>query len=446
MAKQIKNKKPATQANKADKKIQRYLIAFPVIVFLIKLIIIFNVQAGGWLGADGENYLKGVDGLLNQGFFSTEEKLTYWPAGYPLLIWPFAAISITKFLYMLSIIQSLFFAYSTYFLTKTISKTKVAYLAFTASLLISFNPTLSLGSLTVGYETPVASCLMMALAIAISCMTDDSGAKFGSKQITYIGLWFGLASFLQPRFILVAAIFIIICSLYTAGRNYQIRLAAIGVISLMLLPSVLILRNAEAVGKVTISTNLGVTMNLGVGEETLGGYNRIGPAIKCDPKSPGATVTDNEVVICVLKWYATHPIKTIKLAFNKSLYFWSPWSGPVAEGTTARNPWLKISPVQNMQKTTTAVNLIQGGIGKTISYGWLLGQLALLVYGFLSLKKRGGLGKKIAILAATPVVLAWLITIGTIGDHRFRIPIMSLSLLLQVAGILAIREKTTKAL
>ena len=446
MAKQIKNKKPATKANKAEEKVSRYLIAFPVIAFLIKLIVIFNVHAGGWLGADGENYLKGVDGLLNQGFFSTEEKLTYWPAGYPLLIWPFAAISITKFLYMLSIVQSLFFAYSTYFLTKTISTTKVAYLAFTASFLISFNPTLSLGSLTVGYETPVASCLMMALAIAISCMTEDSATKFGIKEISYIGLWFGLASFLQPRFILVAAIFIITCALYTVGRNKQIKLAAIGVIALMLLPSALIFRNAEAVGKATISTNLGVTMNLGVGDETLGGYNRIGPAIKCEPKSLGATVTDNELVICILKWYVTHPVKTIKLAFNKSLYFWSPWSGPVAEGTTARNPWLKISPVQNMQKTTTAVNLIQGGIGKAISYGWLLGQIALLVYGFLGLKKRGGLGKKIAILAATPVVLAWLITIGTIGDHRFRIPIMSLSLLLQVAGILTIREKTTKAL
>jgi hypothetical protein len=43
-------------------------------------------------------------------------------------------------------------------------------------------------------------------------------------------------------------------------------------------------------------------------------------------------------------------------------------------------------------------------------------------------------------------VLAWLITLGTIGDHRFRIPTMGLTLLLQVTGILAIRERTTKAL
>ncbi len=406
----------------------------------------FNVQAGGWLGADGENYLTGVDGLLNQGFFSSEEKLTYWPAGYPLLVWPFAAISITKFLYMLSVIQSLFFAYSTYFLTKSISKTRLSYLAFAASFFISFNPTLSLGSLTVAYETPVASCLMMALGIAITVFNKDSENKMALRQMAFIGLWFGLASFMQPRFILVAAIFILIFALYSAGRKYQIKLAAIGLIALMLLPALLIFRNSEAVGKATISTNLGTTMNLGVGEETFGGYNRIGPGIKCEPSVQGESLTDNQVVACVIKWYATNPIKTAKLAFHKSLYFWSPWSGPVAEGTTARNPWLKVSPVQQMQKTATAVNLIQGNFGKTISYLWLVGQISLLLFGFFTLYKLGGLGKKVALLAAIPVLLAWLITLGTIGDHRFRIPTMGLSLLLQVAGLLAIREKTIKAL
>jgi hypothetical protein len=446
MAKQIKNKKPVIQTNKSDVKINRYLIAFPVFAFIIKMIVMFNVQAGGWLGADGENYLTGVDGLLKQGFFSNEEKLTYWPAGYPLLIWPIAAISISKFVYILSIIQSLFFACATYFLTKSLSKTRLSYLAFVASFLISFNPTLSLGSLTVAYETPVASCIMMALGIAITALNKDSATKFGYQQVAFIGLWFSLASFMQPRFILVAAVFILICVLYSAGRKYQIKLLAIGIIALMLLPALLIFRNTEAVGKATVSTNLGVTMSLGVGDETLGAYKRIGPAIKCEPSSPAATLSDNQVVACVLKWYATHPIKTAKLAFHKSLYFWSPWSGPVAEGTMARNPWLKVSPVQSIQKSRDAVQLVQGSLGKSISYGWLLVQIVLLFYGFLTLYKRDGLGKKVAILTATPVVLSWLITLGTIGDHRFRIPTMGLSLLLQAAGFLAIRKKVTKAL
>ena len=99
-----------------------------------------------------------------------------------------------------------------------------------------------------------------------------------------------------------------------------------------------------------------------------------------------------------------------------------------------------------MQKTTTAVNLIQGSFGKTISYLWLVGQLVLLLFGFLTLYKRNGLAKKVAVLTATPVLLAWSVTLGTIGDHRFRIPTMGLSLLLQVAGILAIRQRVTKVL
>lgn len=446
MAKQIKNKKPVIQANKADVKILRYLIAFPVFAFIIKMIVMLNVEAGGWIGADGENYLTGVDGLLSQGFFSSEEKLTYWPAGYPLLIWPFAAISITKFLYMLSVIQSLFFAYSTYFLTKSLSKTRLSYLAFTVSFIICFNPTLSLGSLTVAYETPVASCIMMALGIAITAFNKESEAKIGIRQIAYIGLWFGLASFMQPRFILVAAVFVFLCVIYSAGRKFRIKLAAIGVVALILLPSLLIFRNSEAVGKAAISTNLGTTMSLGVGDETLGGYNRIGPGIKCDPSVPGEALTDNQIVACVIKWYAANPIKTAKLAFHKSLYFWSPWSGPVAEGTTARNPWLMVSPVEQMQKTTTAEDLIQGYFGKTISYLWLIGQFVLLLLGFLTLCKRGGFDKKIALLTATPVLVAWLITLGTIGDNRFRIPTMGLSLLLQVVGFLAIRQRVTKVL
>jgi hypothetical protein len=413
---------------------------------VIKLIVVFNIQAGGWAGADGENYLAGVDGLLNQGFFSTEEKLTYWPAGYPILIWPLTAISLTKFLYMLSIAQSIFFAYATYFLTKSLSITKLAFLAFTASLLISFNPTLSLGSLAIGYETPVAACMMMALGVAVKSLASSDNNPLRLRTSTFIGFWFGLASFMQPRFLLVGFIFLLLHTFFLYGKKLNIKFISVGAIALLVLPALLVFRNSEAVGKPTISTNLGVTMNLGVGEETLGGYNRIGPAINCEPKAPGDTVSDNEVVACVLKWYATNPLKTVKLALNKSLYYWSPWSGPVAEGTMARNPWLKISPVRNMQTSVEGANLVRGTFGKLVSYSWLVGQVALLVWGFLALKRRGKFEAQVGFLVLTPTALAWLITLGTIGDHRFRIPTMGLSLLLQGAGILAIRQTLTKVL
>ena len=287
---------------------------------------------------------------------------------------------------------------------------------------------------------------MMALGLAIKSLTKPDEDNKSLRIAAFIGLWFGLASFVQPRFLLVGVVFLLIHTFYLYGKKLNVKFIAVGAIAIVLLPALLVFRNAQAVDKATISTNLGVTMYLGVGEDTLGGYNRIGPGIACEPKTPGAEVSENELVLCIVKWYLSNPSKTVKLAFNKSLYFWSPWSGPVAEGTMARNPWLKISPVQNMQKSVDGANLVRGGFGKFISYSWLVGQLALLVWGFFSLKRRGKFEMQVAVLALTPIALAWLITLGTIGDHRFRIPTMSLSILLQVAGILAIRQRITKAL
>jgi hypothetical protein len=446
MDRKRKNRRPGKGNVKIEKKLTLSLILIPLSALVIRLITSVNTPAGGWAGADGENYLSGVDALLNEGFFSDESVLTYWPAGYPLLIWPFAALSLIKFVYMLSFIQSLFFAFATYYLTRTISKTSISYLAVTASLFISFNPTLSLGSLAIGYETPVASCLMMALGLAIKTLAMPNDRSANLRTFSFIGLWFGLASFLQPRYILVGVSFLILLSIYLYGKKLNIKFLAVGLIGILLLPSLLIFRNAQAVGTATISTNLGVTMNLGVGEDTLGGYNRIGPAIDCEPKAPGTSLSENELIACIIKWYSTNPMKTIKLAFNKSLYFWSPWSGPVAEGTMARNPWLKISPVQNMQKSVDGANIIRGWFGKTVSYSWLIGQVALFIWGFLTLKRRAKFEAQVATLAFMPVAISWLITLCTIGDHRFRIPTMGLSLLLQVAGILAIRQRVTKVL
>ena len=78
------------QGNSPLKKIK--VISF--ILIFIKLLIIWRItnlpiskaQGHIWLGADGENYLKGVDGLISDGFFSKADILNYWPAGYPLKI------------------------------------------------------------------------------------------------------------------------------------------------------------------------------------------------------------------------------------------------------------------------------------------------------------------------------------------------------------------------
>jgi hypothetical protein len=444
MAKQIKNKKPALQANKADLKRHRYLIAFPVIAFVIKLITMGNIQGGGWLGADGENYFKGVDGLYAEGFFSKAEILNYWPAGYPILLWLLVLISVSKFVYLISFIQSIFFAYATYYMTKNISKTGAAWLAVPASLFISFNPTLSLSSLAVGYETPVASCFMMVLGVILASKLNPEKSQY--LYAIYAGAWIALASLMQPRYLLAGTVLFIIWGATFIPKKSGIKFIAVAVAVMALAPALLIARNSVAIDKTSISTNLGVTMSIGAGDETKGGYSRTGPEVPCAPTSPGATVTDNDKVKCVIKWYLTHPVKTVKLAFYKSEFFWSPWSGPLVNGTMARNPWLKISPTQNMLKTQSGADLVSGPVGKFVSWLWIISQIGFLIYGFMAVRKIDPTTKLLANASLAAVLISWLISIGTIGDHRFRIPTMSLSLLLQVAAIWKLKQKISKAL
>lgn len=444
MAKQSKSKKPITQANKAQIKMRRYLIALPLIAFVAKLITMANIEGGIWAGADAENYLKGVDGLYAEGLFSTASILNYWPAGYPILLWFLALISTAKFFYLIGFIQSIFFAYATYFLTKNIAKTSVAWLAFSASLIISFNPTLSLSSLAIGYEAPVAACFMMLLGVIIASRLNPTKSQY--LYAIYAGAWIALAAFMQPRYLLAGVFSILIWGATYIPRKSAIKIISVGFAVVLVSPILLISRNDVAIDQRTISTNLGVTMAIGAGDETSGSYDRKGPEVPCLPAFPGAVFTDNDRVKCVLKWYLTNPVKTLNLVFNKSQFFWSPWSGPLANGTMARNPWLKIAPTQNVIKTQSGVQLVAGPIGKIVSWLWIIGQIAFLFYGFLALRRGDQTSKLIANVALSSVVISWLVSVGTIGDHRFRVPTMCLSLLLQVAGMLHIKWKFSKAL
>jgi hypothetical protein len=430
------------QANKAEVKRIRYLIAVPVVAFVVKLITMGNIQGGGWLGADGENYFKGVDGLYAEGFFSKAEILNYWPAGYPVLLWLLVLISVSKFVFLISFIQSIFFAYATYYFTKRMARSSLKNFAFWASMIISFNPTLSLSSMSVGYEAPIAACFMMIAGTILATFDKPIDKKFWIA-VASVGGWFALATLMQPRFLLIAIIIAIMWAFKVAGSKNRIRVAALVIAIMMVAPGIMIFRNAVSIEKATISTNLGVTMRIGAGPETTGGYVRKGPEVPCEPKVSATSVTDNELVACVLKWYLTNPLDTVRLSFNKAILFWSPWDGPLSvNGTMARNPWLKISPVLKIAKSSQdGREVVFGFFSYAISYLWLVGQVLFLFLGYRSLGKLGTNEKFFAKVLLAPVLVSWLLALGTIGDHRFRVPTMSMSLVLQVVAVLAIRKK-----
>ena len=436
-----KSKMARQQQVKQSKNVNFYIIAIPVLGFLIKLITMINTPNGGWLGADGENYFSGVDGLLADGYLSDKSILSYWPAGYPILLWGLAKISVTQIVWLISIIQSIFYAYASYYFVKQLRDTKLRPYLFLIGIILAINPTLSLSSMAVGYESPIAACMLMVVGLIIKSLQSPNDRRLVIRVLG-VGGFSALATFMQPRWILTSIVIAVVWALMSKSRKVQ-ALILVGVIGVMAIaPAILIQRNVASIDKAVISTNLGVTMRIGAGPQTTGGYSHTGPDVPCDPVPPATTVSDNDVVKCVIKWYAANPVKAGKLFVKKGWYYWTPWSGPLGNGTMARNPWLKVNPIMDIARGSQSGNdLVYKSVGKGISFFWVVGCISLFFIGFFWLRSMKGIYANIAWLTGIPVVISWLISMGTIGDHRFRIPTMSLSLFLQVMGYFALRHK-----
>ena len=444
MASKSKRAKMAPKEN-----LQRKFLLWAIAVFVIKLAIIFRIQGinagsgdrvyfvdGAWLGADGENYLTGYNALLKDGVFSPESILNYWPAGYPLVILFLSILGKSWVLTTLSIVQSAIFSFAVYFFASQISKTRLKKFAFLAFLLIIFNPTLSLSSIVVGYESFTASGILLVVGLIIKDFIEKDDKKF-LKYLILSSIVVGLLSFMQPRLIVTGILLNIFWIITRKGVKASSLVVIITLVVTLLFPASLIYRNNQAIGINSISTNLGVTMNLGAGDGATGGYvgSTSKAGVPCETEGNSAQ-QDNQRVKCILKWYVSNPTKSLELFYKKSIYFWSPWYGILGNGTMARNPWLTVNPIKNIAETSLEGNkLVEGPIGKAISWLWLLGGLALLFYGYLILLRQNYLERFIANLAMIVISTNWLISLMTIGDHRFRIPIMGMSLFLQAVGL-----------
>jgi len=444
------SKSKRSQALSSSNTFKRFKI-WALLGFVFKVITSLNIQEyavkindqayfvnGIWIGADGENYLSGYVSLNQDGLFSAAEILNYWPAGYPILIFFLAIFGKTWVLTTLAIVQSLAFSYASYFFAVQLHKTRIKKYAFIVFLLLLINPTLSLSSLSIGYESLSASGLLIIAALIIKDLIEKDKSRF-LFLIMINSTIVGFISFLQPRLLIAGLLMNLIWLIFRFKTKSFIFYFAVSLLLSIVLPSTLVYRNYQAVGLSTVSTNLGITMNIGAGDKATGGYMQKDYGVPCELSGSSAD-QDKQRVECVLKWYLSNPSTALNLFYNKTLYFWSPWFnngflGDVVIGTMARNPWLDISPATSISSTEEGANLVYGTFGKFISWLWMLGGLILIFYGYKILWKLKSIERLMGNVALSAIGTNWLISLISIGDHRFRIPIMGLSLFLQAIGL-----------
>jgi hypothetical protein len=299
-------------------------------------------------------------------------------------------------------------------------------------LFIIFNPTLSLSSLAIGYESFTASGFLFTAALIVKDFIEKNNSKFKS-YVLINAMIYGLLAFMQPR-LLVAGILILCFWIVTrCGIKAGSVILIIGVLVSLIIPASLMYRNYKAIGVTSISTNLGVTMSIGAGNEATGGYGKGESGVDCN-LSGTEVQKDNQRVRCVLAWYLSNPVKSLNLFYNKSIYFWSPWFGPEANGTMARNPWLKINPLVSLAENANGRKIVFGSFGEVTSAVWTLANILLMSFGIFALWLSRDFSRKLMWVLAAPIFVTWVIAIGTIGDHRFRVPIMGFVIFFQIVG------------
>ena len=430
------NNVPKTSGN----KLHSDLISWSIVVFILKIIIILNVPGGAWYAADGSNYVEGVEALINEGIFSTNEKLSYWPAGYPLFILLLSMFGASWVLTTLTVVQTAIFSFGVYYFAKQLLRTELRKYVKLIYLVILLNPTLSLSSISVGYESLAASGSLLVVGIILKDLIEDNDKKFLVNLIVASAI-LGFLIFMQPRLTVASILLLSIWIFLRKSRKFIVLFTLISLIILMFFPATLIYRNQKAIDISVVSTNLGVTMDIGAGNGATGGYDSKVKGVNCKITTNDIAQADRQRIACVLNWYLSNPEQSLRLFANKSIYFWSPWSGPVLSGTMGQNPWLKINPISSISKTPEGSKLIGGNFGKVIAYLWIFSGLFLLFYGFLNLWRSSGLARTTGSIALTIVASSWAVTLISIGDHRFRVPIMCMSLFLQAVGVKSLQGK-----
>lgn len=392
------------------------------------------------MGADGENYLKGLEFLIRDGFLSTESILHYWPAGYPLLMWTIGALTPKLTLALMALLQSFLYAFSTAYFAQKIQETSLRRFSLPTVFVLTISPTLALNTIAIGYELISASIFLLVLGLYIDIRNSEE-PKLLDLRFIAIGLLFSFNSFVQPRFLLSSLLFFILMGYFIYGKKMVLPLVALGMILSLLLPSIMIVRNNLANSFTTISTNLGVTMRIGAGEGATGGYVPNFPGVECPTVEGNAAEIDQNLVRCTIGWYLENPSEIVRLGWNKSIYFWSPWFGPLANGSMARNPWLKINPLYDVAtQSQEGFDLVYGPMGKILSWLWVIGYLGIMIFGAVKLRKHDALGKELMIVISTLVIANWLVSLGTLGDHRQRLPILTIVIFLQVIGIFNLKR------
>ena len=315
-----------------DRKSKDYKKLFIAVglITAFKLILIPNIQqsfvgmhSGAWLGADGETYLAASEAITKEGLFSKSSLLVYFAPGYSIFL-SILHLFTGKLLFLFtSFIQTLLYSYSVLFFGQQLSRTKFNKIVFPFVLILLLNPTLTLSSLVIGYESFVASFFLLAIGfLIIDLHSKESKWPYSSLLISSVLL--GSTVWLSPRMILPGLLLLLVW-LNVKNRFKKNLLSSLIVLIIFLsFQGSMILRNEIATSNFISQSSLGTLAIMGAGPNATGTYTDQDTGITCDVEGLDSALSSNKKLKCAYEWYIDNPGQGLWLLWKKSYYLWSP--------------------------------------------------------------------------------------------------------------------------
>lgn len=360
-------------------------------------------------GSDARTYLNAAQVLAVDGPLADAPRLPYWPAGYPALIAQAYRLFGLEAHWAIQVVQILLLGVASWCAYRLISGVFDTATALLAMMLLAMHPALLAASSAIMYESSLGSFLTIAVYLVWLAAGRPRG---GMHHIALAGLALAAAAALQPKVMLAA----VLVAGWLWWRQRRAITVAVLVMVASLGPLALVARTHVTDDRLAVSANLGTTMGIGFNDHATGGYVTETPQPPCEHQEDMFD-RDRALVRCSVRWAASHPLRTAALTVRKAMFYWSPMAGPLS----ARGTWYHSFRYQRLLPGSVERTGAFQTFDEVTSNLWTVVTVALVAAG-IWLGVRDRRTRSGTMLLSLPVLAFLVVSLGTIGDARFRLP------------------------
>lgn len=416
-----------TQAGKSAVTSRVYVGIVAYVVLFAKVLLLSWIDGGIWVGGAGFTRFAEIAVMENYGLFAPGVEML--SSGYASVVHLLGVLLKTDALWPVAFIQSALLSLAVWYFTVSLRHTRIAWATVPLAYLLLLNPPFSLATLALGPDGLVGSLVLLGMGQLVRDLATPRDQRTARRLLIGAAL-FGMAGFLVP---LVAAGAVIVLYTWAAmrgNREQAISLGAAAAALLLALPLLLLVRNQIASNSAALpsfSTDPSISVTGGTGSTGTDGS-------RCGIGSLGVTSLQPDTFRCMMGWYREASEATSSRAMPNATAFWAPWVGPMSTSGVEDNPWTVLHPLNRLGSSSDPRTLLGSPIAAFVSWLWVLASIGLVLAGAAALRGLGDLTRELSTGAIWLVGGTWLLATLTFADASSRMPVVGLTVLLQLIG------------